>query len=87
MVLIDRKKLEEQIKEAFKGNPGVMGMLLHWIRRQKAVDAVPVVRCGECVHCRDGMYGQECEEWGIYNDCCYTELDWWCSKGERRSKE
>lgn len=42
MVLIDRKKLEEQIKEAFQTNPGVRGMLLHWIRRQKAVDAVPV---------------------------------------------
>lgn len=45
------------------------------------------VTCGECVHCRDGMYSQECEEWGIYNDCCYTELDWWCSKGERRADD
>lgn len=42
MVLVDRKKFEEQIKENFGDNPVVMGMILRLARRQKAVDAEPV---------------------------------------------
>ena len=49
MRLVDVKVLEKQTKEAFKENPVVMGMLLRWFRKQPTVDAVPVVRCRECV--------------------------------------
>lgn len=65
MVLIDRKKIEEQIKEAFKENPCVMGMLLHWIRRQKAVDAVQVVH-GEWIY--DHWCEFKCSNCGHWSD-------------------
>lgn len=95
MVLIDRKKLEEQIKEAFKGNPGIMGMLLHWIRKQKAVDAVQVVRCGECknydvetawckIHsCFVDRNGQFCHPWES-NEWKMFDGAYYCADGERK---
>ena len=49
MRLIDAKQLEKQVKEAFETqNPVLMGQMLRWIRKQKTIDAVPVVRCREC---------------------------------------
>ena len=50
MRLIDAKQLEKQVKEAFETqNPVLMGQMLRWIRKQKTIDAVPVVRCEKCV--------------------------------------
>ena len=47
---IDAKQLEKQVKEAFETqNPVLMGQMLRWIRKQKTIDAVPVVRCENCV--------------------------------------
>lgn len=47
--LVDAKALEKQIKEAFKEtNPFLMGQMLRWVRIQKTIDAVPVVRCKDC---------------------------------------
>ena len=47
--LIDAKQLEKQVKQAFGTlNPVLMGQMLRWIRKQQTVDAVPVVRCGQC---------------------------------------
>ena len=49
MRLIDAKQLEKQVKEVFETlNPVLMGQMLRWIRKQKTIDAVPVVRCGQC---------------------------------------
>ena len=49
MRLIDAKQLEKQVKEVFETiNPVLMGQMLRWIRKQKTIDAVPVVRCREC---------------------------------------
>ena len=48
MRLIDAKGMERGIKEAFKENPFLMGMLLRWVRKQPTIDAVPVVRCKDC---------------------------------------
>lgn len=48
MRLIDAKEMEGGIKEAFKENPFLMGMLLRWVRKHPTIDAVPVVRCREC---------------------------------------
>lgn len=52
MRLIDAKEMEKQVKEAFKENPVVMGMLLRWMRKQITIDAVPVVRCKDCKYHR-----------------------------------
>ena len=50
MRLIDAKQLEKQVKEAFETqNPVLMGQMLRWIRKQNTIDAVPVVRCENCV--------------------------------------
>ena len=57
MGLIDAKQLEKQVKEAFETqNPVLMGQMLRWIRKQKTIDAVPVVRCRECKHCDPENY-------------------------------
>ena len=51
MRLIDAKQLEKQVKEAFETlNPVLMGQTLRWIRKQKTIDAVPVVRCENCIN-------------------------------------
>lgn len=43
MRLIDAKRLEAHIKEAFRENPVVMGIMLRWIRKQPTADVAPVV--------------------------------------------
>ena len=76
MRLIDAKQLEKQVKEAFETqNPVLMGQMLRWIRKQKTIDAVPVVRCRECKHlgfCGDAT---NLEVMGFYG---------YCSRGERK---
>ena len=81
MRLIDAKEIERQVKEAFKENPVVMGMLLRWIRKQPTIDAVPVVRCKDCKFAiKSALSG--------YPICRYfgAEMDKgdFCSKGERK---
>ena len=73
--LIDAKSLEKQIKEAFKEtDPFLMGRMLRWVRIQKTIDAVPVVRCKDCF--ADG--------------CCSVQIDLdmggdgYCPKGRRK---
>lgn len=48
MRLIDAKRLEANIKEAFRENPVVMGIMLRWIRKQPTADVAPVVHCRHC---------------------------------------
>ena len=91
--LIDAKKLEKEIKGAFKEtNPVVMGVLLRWIRREPTVDAVPVVHgrwnelpsmapeyeCSEC--------GQSYEWWEVteahYCPNCGAKMDLEVKDGE-----
>ena len=50
------------------------------INEQPTVDAVPVVRCKDCIHCEDG----ECRKHlGIYD--VVSDMDF-CSRGERKDK-
>ena len=66
MRLIDAKQLEKQVKKAFETqNPVLMGQMLRWIRKQKTIDAVPVVRCENCHH------GEPC---GDEIACLHPEL-------------
>ena len=95
MRLIDAKEMEKQIKEAFKENPFLVGMLLRWVRKQPTIDAVPVVRCKDCKHrgehevcplhdirlCFDGDgHIDEVED-------DKTEDEFFCSYGERKDGE
>ena len=91
MRLIDAKQLEKQVKEAFETqNPVLMGQMLRWIRKQKTIDAVPVVRCRDCKHWKpsgskagnsfsDMEYIGGCE----FTNYCRRESDF-CSYGERK---
>ena len=80
--LINAKALEKQIKEAFKEtNPVLMGQMLRWVRKQKTIDAVSVVRC------------KDCKAWNRYEPasvsgrcsflCMMRMDDDYCSYGER----
>lgn len=55
--------------------------LMDRINGLPTVDAVPVVRCGECKHYNAGF---EClaEGYGIERD-----PDWYCADGERKVRE
>lgn len=63
MRLIDAKRLEANIKEAFRENPVVMGIMLRWIRKQPtAADVAPVVH-GRFV------YGGPRLDWWYCSNC------------------
>ena len=71
--LIDAKQLEKQVKEAFETqNPVLMGQMLRWIRMQKTVDAVTVVRCRDCKHRYE-------DSWCEYVD---DDDNFYCARGE-----
>lgn len=72
---IDRKTLLKDVAK-IGGNPwsewetaGVFNI----IRKQPIIDAVPVVRCGECIHRRS-----------TNQRCIGRRPDWFCADGERR---
>ena len=46
------------------------------------VDAVPVVRCKDCIHCVDRGKYSECKYW-----LSFTSRNGFCHKGERREDE
>lgn len=50
MRLIDAKRLEANIKEAFRENPVVMGIMLRWVRKQPTAADVAQVVHGRWVH-------------------------------------
>lgn len=66
MRLIDAKRLEANIKEAFLENPVVMGIMLRWIRKQPTADVAPVVHGRWVTHYRSGTTVAE----GYVSTCC-----------------
>lgn len=92
MRLIDAKRLEANIKEAFRENPVVMGMMLRWIRKQPTADVAPIVRCKDCKHYRVYMEHDMCARnvkllGGREVGLCATGKDDFCSYGERKNDE
>ena len=82
MRLIDAKQLEKQVKEVFETiNPVLMGQMLRWIRKQKTIDAVPVVRCRECKKHYEFNGEHYCKFWRMY---CPDDSDFFCKAGERK---
>ena len=56
-----------------------------WLESAPTVDAVPVVRCKDCKHYKDGF----CYNPNTYDDektCGNTTKDWFCADGERRTE-
>ena len=82
MRMIDAKQLEKQVKEAFETqNPVLMGQMLRWIRKQKTIDAVPVVRCRDCKHMIPQSHTRYCTVWYAANG---IGDDGFCNYGERK---
>ena len=55
------------------------------IDKQPTVDAVPVVRCRDCKHYKNGF----CYNPNTYDDektCGNTSSDWFCADGERSER-
>ena len=89
MRLIDAKQLEKQVKEAFETqNPVLMGQMLRWIRKQKTIDAVPVVRCRECKHLnvvnRKELYAHCPKTNAVFLPFELDTREHFCSLGERK---
>lgn len=70
--LISRQTLLRDIEKYHLSD----GMFQHWVEVQPSVDAVEVVRCGECKHA-DAYY--HCIFSTIWND-----KNHYCSQGERK---
>lgn len=85
MDLINREQLKSTIRAMVEIPNEVRVKVLGAISREKAVDAVPVVRCKDCVNCyaaklRSGkIYFYQC----LRNDI-EVEVDDFCSYGERK---
>ena len=60
---------------------GVVGQCAGVLMFISAVDAVEVVRCGDCIHMVRIGNAYYCKVWGGYNGC---GIDGFCSYGERR---
>lgn len=75
MRLIDGKKLQQEYVEA-------NGKRLLLIDLAPTVDAVPVVRCNDCIHRRvKAHYGGR---WSCDMHGGWYPLDYYCADGERR---
>lgn len=86
MRLIDADKLKADVvswENCYNGFSDTYdkAMIIDTIDEQPTIDAVPVVRCGECKYREKNHY---CVKWGqpyLCKDDCF------CSYGERRSDE
>lgn len=72
---IDAKRLEANIKEAFRENPVVMGIMLRWVRKQPtAADVAQVVHgrwdgdtCTACKLPWNYQMVQDADDWGYFD--------------------
>ena len=59
--------------------------IVYRINLQEAVDAVPVVRCKDCIHSYDDLCGLCCT-CGTYVDCV-VQHEFYCADGKRKGNE
>lgn len=85
--MISRSVLLAAYDAAHKGPPGGARKL---IEDAPAIDAVPVVRCKDCMYWRETGEGfGECERFEVADSCpgithaVQTEHDWFCADGEQ----
>ena len=86
MRLIDADALIEEMKQAVepKDMPNLLLKLFCGvIENRPTVDAVPVVRCGECIHAENpDKFYCECDMYYVSN-----HREWYCGDGVRRGAE
>lgn len=60
-------------------------LLLKGLVKQRAIDAVPVVRCGECIHSSRSPFGHPVLRWCPLRDS-HRSPDWFCADGKKEEK-
>ena len=80
--LIDR----DDVLELFQGNGWLLESTIRCcIKDLSVVDAVPIVRCGECIHSRPPLFPHPTKLF-----CTIIEQhrmpDWFCADGEKEEK-
>lgn len=93
MRLIDADALREEhcegcpnaIIEGCKTDPLCASLL--WVNDAPTVDAVEVVRCGECRHYGGVVFGRTCRMFSGSHTRIDMPEDGYCSYGERRENE
>ena len=90
--LISRAAAIAKVKEARKAARTLTGMdFVMMLEKQPAVDAVPVVRCKDCVDWRQEV--NETTHWVCsrisqnHKQIFHTSPDWYCARGKRRESE
>ena len=83
MRLVDAKFAERLAKSKYQDKPVILGWFLRLIRQSPTIDAVPVVRCWECVYAtRPGDNIVHCDN--FERDMMPDD---YCSVGERKEDD
>ena len=89
MRLIDADALTRRFKVRGCFKKDMLGVMVHKIiDTAPTIDAVPVVRCKDCVTCtaRKKKNGEVYFYWCVFHDMAVEENDF-CSHGERKDGE
>lgn len=84
MILVDKVALEKRARDVIGNEAGYKAWaVMDEISNAKMIDAVPIVRCGECVHfqpnnAEEGDRSGVCQKIGLLCD-----ITWFCADGER----
>ena len=60
--------------------------ILEMIDAAPTVDAVPIVRCGECIHSSRSPFGHPVLRWCPLRDS-HRSPDWFCADGKRKGEK
>lgn len=87
--LIDRNALKIYINPGHLRSPTEICMselnVIQMIDAQPTIDAVPVVRCGECKHHRKPLYPHPTMIWCPLIEH-HRRPDWFCASGKKEEK-
>lgn len=89
MRLIDADALKEDLTYDFTGHPlhgnmkTTMGNIRAMILMQPTIDAMPVVRCPQCIHYEENGY-HFCNKWEHFLP---DDSEFFCAYGEHMDKE
>ena len=81
LIDIDDVMISERNPDVFRVPETAYGWneCLEIFRNAPAVDAVPVVRCKDCLRWKRDAYGGVCDRYGVRLDG-----DWFCAGGEKK---
>lgn len=80
----DAAKLTANDYAVFRCQLGGLVDVVEFLNDMPTVDAVPVVRCNDCIHSYDDIGGLVCS-YGTCVDCIVQDY-FYCSYGERKNE-